>query len=74
MSSLRDFIKNNRVLIVMIPAIIGIHVGWNMVQNNEIFVDEKDRKELPIVVGAKRLVAKIENNISPSSEEKDEKK
>lgn len=50
MSSLRDFIKNNRVLIVMIPAIIGIHVGWNMVQNNEIFVDEKDRKELPIVV------------------------
>ena len=37
------FVKNNIVLIVMLPVIGAIHYGWWQMSDN------KDRKELPIV-------------------------
>lgn len=32
------FVSRNIIAIVMIPAIIGLHYGWNLLQNNENLV------------------------------------
>lgn len=48
--SFRQFIHNNLVFIVMVPAIVAIHWGVNRIQYNEKFVAEHERKDLPIVM------------------------
>lgn len=50
MPSIWKFIKENRFLIIMIPTIVGVHFGWVMIQNNELFVDKSEKKDLPIVI------------------------
>lgn len=42
-----SWVKNNLVLIVMLPVVAGIHIGWMQMQ------DQRDRNELPIMSFAK---------------------
>lgn len=44
----RSFFNRNLVAIVMIPTIIGIHWVCHSIQNNEKFVKQHERKDLPI--------------------------
>lgn len=44
------FFKNNQVLLVMIPLIIGSHLGWSALQNDKRFVPEEEKKGQPIFI------------------------
>lgn len=44
------FVSRNIVAIVMIPSIIGLHYGWNILQNNENLVTAEQKiTEQPII-------------------------
>ena len=44
------FAKRNVVVLVMVPAIVVLHLGWSQLQNIEQFVPKHERKEdIPIV-------------------------
>lgn len=49
LQSVKSFIKRNILFCVMIPGIIGIHIGWRMLQDNPIFVEPGKQKEIPLV-------------------------
>lgn len=36
-------------MIIMVPMIVGVHLGWGLLQNNERFVSKSDRDNLPIL-------------------------
>lgn len=42
--SLANFLRRNIVIVVSLPALFAIHVGWYKLQFNDQFVPEKDRK------------------------------
>lgn len=44
-----SFFKRNIVGVVMIPSIIGLHFGWNCIQNNKSFVPTGKHEEQPII-------------------------
>lgn len=44
-----NFARKNMVILVMGPLIIGLHWGWQQLQNDERFVGKHERRELPIV-------------------------
>lgn len=44
-----SFLRKYIVTIVMIPSIIGIHWGWDLLQRNETFVKKDERIDLPVV-------------------------
>lgn len=44
------FFKNNQVLLVMIPLIIGSHFGWSALQNDKRFVAEHEKKGQPVFI------------------------
>ncbi|XP_055907184.1 uncharacterized protein LOC129942338 [Eupeodes corollae] len=54
-----SFVSRNLVAIVMIPAIIGMHYGWALLQDNKALVTEEEKIDLPIITGAKYLWGKL---------------
>ncbi|KAG4075753.1 hypothetical protein HA402_003579 [Bradysia odoriphaga] len=42
------FFKNNQVLLVMIPLIVGSHFAWGALQNDKRFVSEEEKKGQPL--------------------------
>ena len=46
---IQKFIKRNMVVIVMVPVIVGLHLGWMLIQNNEKFVKKHEKRDLPII-------------------------
>ncbi|KAH8337211.1 uncharacterized protein [Drosophila kikkawai] len=48
-----SFVSRNLVAIVMIPSLVGIHLGWSYMQNNRKLVTESEQIDLPPVTFAK---------------------
>ena len=46
-SKLAKLWKNNKVMIVMVPALVGLHMAWRWVQDQEEFVPKGTQKEYP---------------------------
>lgn len=44
------FFKKNPVVLVVIPLIIGSHMGWSALQNDTRFVTEAEKKGQPIFI------------------------
>lgn len=44
-----SFVSRNLVAIVMIPSLVGIHLGWSYMQNNRKLVTESEQIDLPPV-------------------------
>ena len=42
--SFGGFLRRNIVVVLVLPALAAIHVGWYNLQFNDKFVPEKDRK------------------------------
>ncbi|XP_055379655.1 uncharacterized protein LOC129610894 [Condylostylus longicornis] len=67
----QSFFQKYLVTIVMIPSIIGIHIGWNFLQKNPTLVKEEERIDLPIITGLKYMMKRIENpDVSKGSDPK----
>lgn len=64
---LGTYVNERLPLFVGIGLIIGIHVVWNRIQQVPYFVPEKDRKELPLIIGAKYLKKKVSDEIASIS-------
>lgn len=43
------FTKRNIVLVVMVPVMVSLHVGWSLLQNVEHFVSKQEKRELPLL-------------------------
>lgn len=43
------FTKRNIVLVVMVPVLVSLHLGWSVLQNVEHFVSKEEKRELPIM-------------------------
>ncbi|XP_030370679.1 uncharacterized protein LOC115621230 [Scaptodrosophila lebanonensis] len=65
MSPKQSFISRNLIAIVMVPSLIGIHMGWSYMQNNRKLVTADEQIDLPVVTLAKYLWGKL---TSPESE------
>ncbi|KAH8243751.1 hypothetical protein KR032_009920 [Drosophila birchii] len=48
-----SFVSRNLVAIVMIPSLVGIHLGWSYMQNNRKLVTESEQIDLPPVTFVK---------------------
>lgn len=46
----RKFIKENLLLLTVIPLIVSFHWGWLQLQKNEKLVPPDQRKDLPIMI------------------------
>lgn len=44
---LKVFIKDNMLLVVMLPGIAGIHWAWQKIQEKDVFVAPHERREFP---------------------------
>lgn len=44
------FLKNNLVVVVMVPFIIGSHLAWGALQNDKRFVTEDEKKGQPLFI------------------------
>lgn len=64
----REFVRRNIVLFVMIPTLIGLHYGWQKVQEIEIYVPKHERKDLPVVQGAKYIQEELRNKLGLKKE------
>ncbi|XP_068156665.1 uncharacterized protein [Drosophila tropicalis] len=54
-----SFISRNLVAIVMIPSLIGIHLGWSYMQDNRKLVTKEEQIDLPPVTFAKFVYNKL---------------
>ncbi|KAH8291926.1 hypothetical protein KR054_002307 [Drosophila jambulina] len=54
-----SFVSRNLVAIVMIPSLVGIHLGWSYMQNNRTLVSEAEQIDLPPVTFAKFAWSKL---------------
>jgi len=54
-----QFVKRHIVMVVMVPMLIGVHLGWMAIQNNDLFVKKHERRELPLIEGANYLEKRI---------------
>lgn len=43
----QSFVSRNLVALVMIPSLIGIHIGWRMLQDNRKLVAADEQIDLP---------------------------
>lgn len=55
MGRAREFLRRNIVLVVMVPVLFGVHYGWQKVQDVEVFVPKQQRRDLPVIEGAKYI-------------------
>lgn len=46
---IREFMKRNMVMIVMVPVMVGLHYGWQKIQDVEAFVPKNQRRDLPVL-------------------------
>lgn len=44
MKSLKAFVNRNIVLVVMVPLIVSVHLGWLAIQENPKLVDQSTRR------------------------------
>lgn len=49
MERMVKFVRKNIVLVVCIPSLIGLHIGWTAIQNQDFFVSEEQRRPFPII-------------------------
>lgn len=49
MGRVREFLKRNMVVIVMVPVLIGVHYGWQKLQDIEMFVPKQQHRDLPVI-------------------------
>jgi len=49
MSKQPSFVSRNLVAVVMIPSLVGIHLGWSYMQSNRKLVTEAEQIEMPPV-------------------------
>ncbi|EDW83184.1 uncharacterized protein Dwil_GK22720 [Drosophila willistoni] len=54
-----SFVSRNLVTIVMIPSLIGIHLGWSYMQDNRKLVTKEEQIDLPPVTFAKFVYNKL---------------
>lgn len=43
----QSFVSKNLVALVMIPSLIGIHIGWRVLQDNRKLVTADEQIDLP---------------------------
>lgn len=55
MSKVKNFLNRNIVLVVMVPSIVLIHVGWDKMQDVDKFRAGYEREEIPIIVVSIKL-------------------
>lgn len=65
---IREFMKRNMVMIVMVPVMVGLHYGWQKIQDVEAFVPKNQRRDLPVLEGAKRIEDGIKNQLGLKKE------
>ncbi|EDV48380.1 uncharacterized protein LOC6553692 [Drosophila erecta] len=59
MSKQPSFVSRNLVAIVMIPSLVGIHLGWSYMQSNRKLVTEAEQIEMPPVTFARFVWNKL---------------
>ncbi|KAH8306137.1 hypothetical protein KR018_002363 [Drosophila ironensis] len=70
MSKQASFVSRNLVAIVMIPSLIGIHLGWSYMQNNRKLVTEAEQIDAPPVTFARFVWNKVTGEQGDSDREK----
>lgn len=65
---IQEFMKRNMVMLVMVPIIIGFHVGWQKLQDNEMFVPKKQKRDLPVIEGARYLEEELKSSLGLKKE------
>lgn len=45
----KESMKRNVILWVMVPGIIVMHLAWKKIQDNPLLVDPNMKREIPIV-------------------------
>jgi len=65
-SKFSRFMKKNVVFVVMIPLIGAIHLGWMKLQEVDKFVSKEERRELPLLEGARAVKNKVSELAQPS--------
>lgn len=56
------------VMIVMVPILVGVHYGWQKLQDIEMFVPKQQRRDLPIIQGAKYVKGEIKSKLGLKNE------
>ncbi|XP_036674623.3 uncharacterized protein [Drosophila suzukii] len=59
MSKQPSFVSRNLVAIVMIPSLVGIHLGWSYMQSNRKLVTEAEQIDMPPVTFARFVWNKL---------------
>ncbi|KAL9900639.1 uncharacterized protein LOC119641958 [Glossina fuscipes] len=62
-----SFFKRYLVTIVMVPAIVGLHFGWSLMQKNRSLVREDEEIELPVIILTKYIWRKLSDSVGNSS-------
>ncbi|XP_016981518.1 uncharacterized protein LOC108046378 [Drosophila rhopaloa] len=66
MSKQPSFVSRNLVAIVMIPSLVGIHLGWSYMQNNRKLVTEAEQIDMPPVTFGKFMWNKLTGGGTPA--------
>lgn len=62
-----SFISRNLVAIVMIPSLIGIHIGWKMLQDNRKLVTVEEQIDMPPITLARYVWNTLTNGADPGT-------
>ncbi|XP_017865572.1 PREDICTED: uncharacterized protein LOC108615531 [Drosophila arizonae] len=65
-----SFVSRNLVAIVMVPSLIAVHFGWNLLQDNRKLVAAEEQIDLPPVTFAKYAWKRLTGNNSGAAAEK----
>ncbi|XP_034487408.1 uncharacterized protein LOC117791701 [Drosophila innubila] len=57
----QSFLSRNLVAVVMIPSLIGIHIGWKVLQDNRKLVTVEEKIDLPPITLAKFVWNRLTN-------------
>lgn len=69
MGRVREFLRRNVVLVVMVPVLVGVHFGWQKIQDIEMFVPKQQRQDLPVIEGARYFREGMRNKLGLKKEE-----
>lgn len=58
----QTFVSKNLVTLVMIPSLIGIHIGWRMLQDNRKLVTADEQIDLPPITVSLLLIFGLKCN------------
>lgn len=48
MNAFTAFLRRNRVLVVMVPVVVGAHLGWYALQFSDMYVP-KENKQIKVM-------------------------